>query len=207
MTAVASSAFAAFAVFALVGVLILAFGQSATTEQDRQAQDTVAEPLAANPEPAVVTRPEPAAEPTDGDRAQDPAPTADPTPDPTSDPTSDRAPDPTPDPTPEAAETDETDGTADAPGSVEVVVLNQTTRKGLAAVFQDVLEHGGWEVKRIGDFRGNVPVTTVYYPPGFKAEAEALAAEFDQVDRIRPAFPGAAKKRLTVILCKDYPKT
>jgi hypothetical protein len=169
---------AAVAVLALVGALILAFGRSGTpTEQDARAQERAAEPrLTAVPEPAaVVTRPEPTAEPT--------------------------RPSPTPTPTTPTATTVGGPG----PGGIEVVVLNETKRVGLAAVFRDLLVQGGWTVKRIGDFRGNVPLTTVYYPPGFKAEAEALAAQFDQVDRVRPAFPGAAKKRLTVILCKDYP--
>jgi hypothetical protein len=182
MTAVASSALAAVAVLALVGVLILAFGRSGTpTEQDARARERAAEPrLTAVPEPAaVVTRPEPTSEPTSG-------PTG-----------------PSPTPTPSIPTATTVGGPG--PGGIEVVVLNETKRVGLAAVFRDLLVQGGWTVKRIGDFRGNVPLTTVYYPPGFKAEAEALAARFTQVDRIRPAFPGAPKKRLTVILCKDYP--
>ena len=116
-----------------------------------------------------------------------PAPTA----------TADLDPDQSPSPEP---------STTAGPGSIEVVVLNETKRTGLAAQFREVLEAGGWTVKRTGDFRGNVPLTTVYYPPGFEAQAEALEAQFSQVNRIRPAFSGIGKKRLTVILAKDYPK-
>lgn len=190
MTAVASSAFAAVAVLALVGVLILAFGQSGTpTAQDRRAQERAAEPrLTAVPEPAVDTRPDAeAAEATPTAVALEPTPT--------------------PTPTVPSESTGPSDGAAPAHDAIEVVVLNETKRTGIAAEFRDLLEAGGWTVKRVGDFRGNVPLSTVYYPPGFKTEAEALAAQFPQVDRVRPAFPGAPKKRLTVILCKDYPST
>jgi hypothetical protein len=90
---------------------------------------------------------------------------------------------------------------------VAVVVLNQTVRRGLAAEFRSVLAEAGWQVGGVGNFRGNVPATTVYYPPGMKPQARALAAAFGQVDRIRPAFEGIPADKLTVILCKDYPRT
>jgi hypothetical protein len=86
-----------------------------------------------------------------------------------------------------------------------VVVLNQTTVTGLAAQFQEELEAGGWTVSGIDDFRGNVPATTVYFPPGLRAAAKALMAQFPQVGRIRPAFPGISTTQLTVILSKDFP--
>ena len=90
---------------------------------------------------------------------------------------------------------------------VPVVVLNQTVRRGLAAEFRAVLAAAGWRVGGVGNFRGNVPATTVYYPAGMKAQARALAAAFGQVDRMRPAFDGIPADKLTVILCKDYPRT
>jgi hypothetical protein len=101
---------------------------------------------------------------------------------------------PTPRPTPVAAK---------AP----VVVLNQTGVTGLAARVQKQLEAGGWTVTGIDDFRGNVPATTVYYPPGLKAAAKALMAQFPDIGRIRPAFAGISTTQLTVILSKDFPTT
>ena len=48
---------------------------------------------------------------------------------------------------------------------VEVVVLNQTSRSGLAGSVADQLRGKGWTVPAVGNFRGIVPATTVYYPP------------------------------------------
>ncbi len=172
LTAVATSALAAFSVLVLVGVLILAFGQDGESAKDRRARERAADPVVtANPAPSAFG----------------PVPT--------------KTPDPEVTPTPTAEP-----GSTAGPGSIEVVVLNETKRDGLAGRFRKLLEEGGWTVKRTGDFRGNVPLTTVYYPPGFEAQAEALEAQFSQVNRIRPAFSGIGKKRLTVILAKDYPK-
>lgn len=92
-----------------------------------------------------------------------------------------------------------------AVGRAPVIVLNQTIRVGLAAEFRATLRAGGWKVPGIGDFRGNVPATTVYYPPGLKAAAKALMAQFVEVGRIRPAFAGISATQLTVILGKDFP--
>jgi hypothetical protein len=106
-------------------------------------------------------------------------------------------PSPTPSPTP------------DVPVGVKapVIVLNQTKTLGLAAKLRDQLRAGGWTVTGIDDFRGNVPATTVYYPPGLKAAAQALMAQFPTIGRIRPAFPGISTSQLTVILGKDFPTT
>ncbi len=100
---------------------------------------------------------------------------------------------PTPTPTPAPVE------------MVPVIVLNQTSVSGLAAAFQAQLEAGGWTVAGIDDFRGNVPATTVYFPPGLRPVAKALMAQFPEIGRIRPAFPGISTTQLTVILSKDFP--
>lgn len=161
LSILASSALAALAVIALVGVLILAFGQN--DDEDPLRVDT--------PDSQIAPRPSATSTPV---RAATPSPTA----------------------------------TASAPATVTkvpVVVLNQTTTVGLAAVFRSALRAGGWKVPAIGDFRGNVPATTVYYPPGKKAAAKELMAQFAQVGRIRPAFAGISTTQLTVILGKDFP--
>jgi LytR cell envelope-related transcriptional attenuator len=89
------------------------------------------------------------------------------------------------------------------PAGVKVVVLNATSRRGLAARFQRLLRARGWAAVSVGNFSGGIPVTTVYYPPGQQAAAEALAAQFDDVERVRPAFSGISQTRLTVILTRD----
>ena len=94
---------------------------------------------------------------------------------------------------------------APAVEKVPVIVLNQTPVRGLAATFQEQLEAGGWTVAGIDDFRGNVPATTVYFPPGLRPVAKALMAQFPEIGRIRPAFTGISTTQLTVILGKDFP--
>jgi hypothetical protein len=98
-----------------------------------------------------------------------------------------------------------TNGAVATPADVEVVVLNATGRKGLAARFAERLTASGWKVAAVGNFRGNVPATTVYYPTGKQQAAEALDAQFEGVDRIRPAFSGISQTRLTVILTREFP--
>jgi hypothetical protein len=94
---------------------------------------------------------------------------------------------------------------ARVPGDSKVVVLNATSRSGLAGQFQRALEAKGWDVVAVGNFRGNVPATTVYYPSGQRGAAEALEAQFDEVTRVRQAFSGISQTRLTVILTSDLP--
>lgn len=85
-----------------------------------------------------------------------------------------------------------------------VGILNQTSINGLAAGAKERLEAGGWEVPSTGDFTGTVPETTVYYPDGMKAAAEALSAQFPEIGRIQPSFDGLNQSRLVVILVEDY---
>ncbi len=181
LNTLASSALAALAVIVLVGVLILAFGEDGGDEADQ-----------AGSEPVAVA-------------------TASPTPDPTADPTLSATAQATPSASaslsasPSASPDASLSATPPAVDKVPVVVLNQTGISGLAAQFQKELEAGGWTVAGIDDFRGNVPATTVYFPPGMRPAAKALMEQFPQIGRIRPAFSGISTTQLTVILGKDFP--
>lgn len=88
---------------------------------------------------------------------------------------------------------------------LEVVVLNQTTRSGLAGSVADRLRAAGWEVPAVGNFRGVVPSTTVYYPPGGEAEALAVARDLPTEPRTRPRFGNLSTTRLTVVVTSSYP--
>jgi cytoskeletal protein RodZ len=90
-------------------------------------------------------------------------------------------------------------------GDVEVVVLNQTSRAGLAATAAKRLRDKGWTVAATGNFRGQVPATTVYYPPGAQAAAEAVAAALPTTPRVRPRFGNLSTTRLTVVVTDSYP--
>lgn len=88
---------------------------------------------------------------------------------------------------------------------VPVDVLNQTRRTGLAAQVAADLRTAGWPVGAVGNFRGTVAVTTVYYPPGVKAAAEAAARVLPGPDRVRERFGSLSTTRLTVVLAADFP--
>ena len=80
-----------------------------------------------------------------------------------------------------------------------VVVLNQTSVTGLAAATAADLRRLGWTVTGVGNWRGDIAQTTVYYPPGRYAQAQQLAHDVG-TDRIRPRVSPMRADRLTVIL-------
>jgi cytoskeletal protein RodZ len=89
--------------------------------------------------------------------------------------------------------------------SVAIVVLNQTARSGLAATVATQLRGKGWTVSNVGNFRGVVPATTVYYPAGKEAAAAAAAKSLPTPPRILPRFGNLSTTRLTVIVTTNYP--
>jgi cytoskeletal protein RodZ len=82
------------------------------------------------------------------------------------------------------------------------VVLNETTIHGLAASVASHLRQHGWTVTGVGNWQGNVPTTTVYYPPGKLTAAQSLARALG-VTRVRPAVRGMLPSRLTVVLTSN----
>ena len=95
---------------------------------------------------------------------------------------------------------------ADAnPRDVQVVVLNQTTRAGLASEVAGILRADGWTVPAVGNFHGVVPATTVYYPPGDELAAQTAAEALQATPRIRPRFGNLSTSRLTVVVTDSYP--
>jgi hypothetical protein len=82
------------------------------------------------------------------------------------------------------------------------IVLNETTQTGLAAEVAQHLRSLGWTVTGVGNWRGNISTTTVYYSPGQLAAARRLAYDLG-VSRLRPAVPGMLDNHLTVVLTSD----
>ncbi len=118
--------------------------------------------------------------------------------------------------TPETTPATEVEGTkaeatpSSKPSSVdrtayEVVVLNQSSRAGLAATVGQDLRDQGWTVPAVGNFRGIVPSTTVYYPAGAETAALAVASDLRSEPRIRPRFGNLSTTRLTVVVTTSYP--
>jgi len=88
---------------------------------------------------------------------------------------------------------------------IGVVVLNQTSRGGLASVAAERLRARGWTVTGVGNFTGIVPATTVYYPPGAEVAAQAAAESLPTPARTRPRFGNLSTSRLTVVVTDNYP--
>lgn len=108
-------------------------------------------------------------------------------------------------PTP-AASSPRTTTSVQASARLSVVVLNQTARIGLARRVAQRLRAQKWTVAQIGNFRGQVASTTVYYPAGAKNQADALARSLPTPPRTRPVFGNLSKTRLTVVLANNYPR-
>ncbi len=105
---------------------------------------------------------------------------------------------PTPSPSPTATASRPARSVVKAP----VVVLNQTRQTGLAASVASRLRARGWQVTGVGNWRGSVSSTTVYYAAGLERAARSLADVLG-VERIRPKVAGMASGRLTVVLTAD----
>lgn len=94
--------------------------------------------------------------------------------------------------------------TAAAPPAVPVTVLNNSRRTRLAARAAARFEAGGWPVALTGNFRGRIPVTTVYYDPGLEGSARAFAARFDGIARVRPRFATLPARGLVVVVTREF---
>ena len=99
-----------------------------------------------------------------------------------------------------------TDPAAQLRASTQIVVLNQTARSGLAATVASRLRAKGWTVSSVGNFRGVVPATTVYYPVGKEAAAAAAAKNLPTPPRVLPRFGNLSDTRLTVIVTSELPE-
>jgi hypothetical protein len=182
--AILPSLLAVVAVTALVTALYVWRGQEAQLEAPAAAPAGAEPSVAAPSSPATGASAQPSQQPS----AASPSATRAATP------TTSGSAAPTPaTPAPAAA--------ADTP----VVVLNQTARAGLASRVAQRLRDRGWTVSGTGNFRGSVPATTVYYPPGAEAAAQALAQTLPTGPRVRPRFGNLSTTRLTVVVTDDYP--
>jgi len=102
---------------------------------------------------------------------------------------------PTPTPTP----------TVRAPSTITVSILNGTSRGGLASRTRPQIAAAGYKVIRVGN-ASNAAKSTIFYAPGYAAEASALQRRFPAFTVIKPAdssVPGGVN--LTLVLGSDYP--
>jgi hypothetical protein len=90
---------------------------------------------------------------------------------------------------------------------VGIVVANNTSRNGLAAVARSRFEDDGWNVTDVTNFRGGVQSTCAYYSPSnpaYKRAAELLRKEFPAIKRIKPRFSRLPSAPIVVIVTRDY---
>jgi hypothetical protein len=86
-----------------------------------------------------------------------------------------------------------------------VTVLNNSRRTGLASRAADQLRSGGWSIAEVGNFTGRIPVSTLYYARGQERVAQALARQFDAVQRVHPRFSGLPGSGLTLVVTREWP--
>jgi hypothetical protein len=91
--------------------------------------------------------------------------------------------------------------------SVPLVVLNVTSRTGLAASAAKTFEDGGWTVTSSGNLSNNILSTCAYYDPSDPANlaaATALMAQFPAIKRVKEKFDGLPAGPIVVVLTNDY---
>lgn len=82
-----------------------------------------------------------------------------------------------------------------------VVVLNGTQTPGLARTTADAISHDGWVIQTVGNWTGvAATASTVYYPDGFKDQAQKLADQ--QKAGIAPLESGMNSTSLTFVVVK-----
>jgi hypothetical protein len=90
---------------------------------------------------------------------------------------------------------------------VPLVVLNSTTKTGLAASAAKTFQAGGWTVTSSGNIVNNILSTCAYYDPSDsknQAAAQALMAQFPAIKRIAVKFAELPAGPVVVVLTSDY---
>lgn len=85
-----------------------------------------------------------------------------------------------------------------------VTVLNNSRRSGLASDVAAQVHAKGWPIAKVGNYRGRIATTTVYYAAGQLPQARELAREFPQIRRVEPRFDGLPGQGLTLVVTRDW---
>ena len=89
------------------------------------------------------------------------------------------------------------------PSELDVQVLNGTDVAGLAGDTAEILEAEGYNIATVEDAEGSYDVTTIFYTPKRKIEAQVLRDAFFPTATLEVADPDV-KVDLTVTLGADY---
>ena len=100
----------------------------------------------------------------------------------------------------EPGEESERDKKPDKPKrETPVRVFNNTAVAGSAAALAQKARGSGWTVAGVGNWRGQIPSSTVYFPSGKRDEAQLLADDLD-IDRVKPTIDQMPSDQMTVII-------
>jgi hypothetical protein len=88
---------------------------------------------------------------------------------------------------------------------VAVTVLNNSRIQHLAARAAQQLREKNWPIRLVGNYRGRLPVSTLYYLQGQHDVAQLLAKEFPAVQRVLPRPDGLPGKGLTLVVTREWP--
>jgi hypothetical protein len=91
--------------------------------------------------------------------------------------------------------------------SVPLVVLNNTSKSGLAETAAGRFKAGGWTVSNTGNLVNNIISTCAYYDPSVpnaQAAATALQVQFPAIKRVVAKFDGLPAGPIVVVLTSDY---
>lgn len=91
--------------------------------------------------------------------------------------------------------------------AIPLIVLNNTNTTGLAQKAAQTFTSGGWTVASYSNYQNNIISTCAYYDPADprnQQAAEALEAQFPQIQRVKAKFEGLPSGPVVVVLTSDY---
>jgi LytR cell envelope-related transcriptional attenuator len=97
--------------------------------------------------------------------------------------------------------------TADPLKAIPLIVLNNTSKTGLADTAAGRFRAEGWTVTSTGNLVNNIASTVAYYDPSVanaQAAATALQAQFPAIKRVVAKFSGLPAGPIIVVLTSDY---
>lgn len=104
-----------------------------------------------------------------------------------------------PEPTQTVPPVEETPDEPEAVREASVAVFNNTTVANLAATFGQRVTDAGWTLDAVGNWNGQIPENTVYYPADLEDQGRLLADDLE-ITRVLPAVENMRPDRLTIVL-------
>jgi LytR cell envelope-related transcriptional attenuator len=97
--------------------------------------------------------------------------------------------------------------TTDPLKAVPLIVLNNTSKTGLADTAAGRFKAGGWTVSSTGNLSNDILSTCAYYDPSVanaQAAATELKTQFPAIKRVAAKFSGLPAGPIVVVLTSDY---